>query len=158
MSNRQPMRTLPPPTADYEPVESSDADRVREHTDGDQLAEIDRAAQERVDAMRGASTQELTQRIATLERESDIERLLEVNASILSLVGLALGLVVNRRFLLLPIVVSAFLLQHGLSGWCPPLPVMRRLGARTRQEIDAEKYAVKALRGDFDGRSRATAR
>lgn len=34
------------------------------------------------------------------------------------------------------------LLQHGLQGWCPPLPVLRRLGVRTRGEIDREKYAL----------------
>jgi len=34
-------------------------------------------------------------------------------------------------------------LQHGLQGWCPPLPLLRRLGIRTRGEIDREKYALK---------------
>lgn len=29
------------------------------------------------------------------------------------------------------------------------MPVLRRLGVRTREEIDREKYALKALRGDF---------
>src|SRR5438874_9255842 len=32
---------------------------------------------------------------------------------------------------------------------CPPVPVLRRKGVRTRREIDAERYALKALRGDF---------
>ena len=31
------------------------------------------------------------------------------------------------------------------------MPMLRRLGVRTRHEIDAEKYALKILRGDFDG-------
>lgn len=31
----------------------------------------------------------------------------------------------------------------------PPVPVLRRCGVRTRREIDEEKYALKALRGDF---------
>jgi hypothetical protein len=29
------------------------------------------------------------------------------------------------------------------------MPVLRRLGVRTRSEIDREKFALKALRGDF---------
>jgi hypothetical protein len=29
------------------------------------------------------------------------------------------------------------------------VPIFRRKGVRTRREIDAEKYALKALRGDF---------
>jgi hypothetical protein len=45
--------------------------------------------------------------------------------------------------------VTAFLLQHALQGWCPPVPVFRRLGVRTTAEIDRERYALKALRGDF---------
>ncbi len=36
-----------------------------------------------------------------------------------------------------------------VQEWCPPVPVFRRLGVRTCQEIDEEKYALKILRGDF---------
>jgi hypothetical protein len=42
-----------------------------------------------------------------------------------------------------------FLLQHAVQGWCPPLPLLRRLGVRTADEINEERYALKALRGDF---------
>jgi hypothetical protein len=45
----------------------------------------------------------------------------------------------------LPGVVLSFLLQHALQGWCPPLPILRRMGVRTRGEIDQEKYELKAL-------------
>ena len=44
----------------------------------------------------------------------------------------------------------SFLLQHALQGWCPPLPLFRRLGVRTAREIARERYALQALRGDFD--------
>jgi hypothetical protein len=79
---------------------------------------------------------------------------LEINAATLALSGLALGVFVNRKLLAIPAVVLAFLLQHGIQGWCPPLPVLRKLGFRSRQEIDAEKYALKALRGDYDSLTR----
>ena len=46
-------------------------------------------------------------------------------------------------------MVGGFLLQHAVQGWCPPVPVFRRLGVRTQTEIDEERYALKALRGDF---------
>lgn len=82
-------------------------------------------------------------------QEWDMDRTLMANASTLSLLGFAAGRTVNRRWLVLPGVVSSFLLWHALQGWCPPLPVFRKLGYRTRKEIDAEKYALKALRGDF---------
>lgn len=88
-------------------------------------------------------------RLAELDREWDIERTLEANAASLSLVGVVLGATVDRRFLLLPGVVTAFLLQHALQGWCPPLPIFRRRGVRTQREIDDERHALKALRGDY---------
>ena len=49
-----------------------------------------------------------------------------------------------------PVGVAAFLLQHALQGWCPPLPVFRWYGVRTQSEIEQERYALKAIRGDFD--------
>jgi hypothetical protein len=91
----------------------------------------------------------IDRRLDQLDREWDIERTLEANASALSLVGLGLGTFVDQRWYILPTVVSGFLLQHALQGWCPPLPVFRRLGVRTKEEIDIEKFALKALRGDF---------
>jgi hypothetical protein len=84
-----------------------------------------------------------------LDREWDIERTLEANAASVVLIGCALGAFVDRRFFALPAVVGAFLLQHAVQGWCPPLPVFRRAGVRTSAEIDHERYALKAIRGDF---------
>jgi hypothetical protein len=91
----------------------------------------------------------ITARIQELEREWDIERTLEANAATVSLAGLALGILVDRRFLVLPVAVAGFLLQHALQGWCPPLPVLRRLGVRTAAEIHQEILALRILRGDF---------
>ncbi len=41
-------------------------------------------------------------------------------------------------------------MNHAIVGWCPPLPLLRSLGFRNRVEIDKEKFALKALRGDFN--------
>jgi hypothetical protein len=89
-------------------------------------------------------------RLDYLEREWDIERTLLVNASSLILGGLALGTFVHRRFYALPAFVAGFLLQHGLQGWCPPLPIFRLLGVRTKEEILKERNALRALRGELD--------
>jgi hypothetical protein len=91
----------------------------------------------------------IERRLAELDREWDIERTLEANAATLALVGVGLGAFVDRRFLVLPGLVCGFLLQHALQGWCPPVPLFRHLGVRTASEIDEERYALKALRGDF---------
>ena len=97
----------------------------------------------------GADPVFIDERINQLQHEWDIERTLEANAASVSLVGLGLGLFVDRRFFLLPAAVAAFLLQHALQGWCPPLPLLRRLGLRTSAEIHDEIIALRILRGDF---------
>lgn len=89
-------------------------------------------------------------RLDELDREWDMERSVETTAAGFGLAGLALSLL-DRRFLVLPAAVAGFLLQHALQGWCPPVAVLRRRGVRTRTEIDAERYALKAVRGDFRG-------
>jgi hypothetical protein len=98
---------------------------------------------------------EIDQRLRELDEDWDMERLLEVNASTLALLGMGLGLAVNRRFYLLPALVMGFLLQHALQGWCPPVPLFRRLRVRTQSEIELERYSLKALRGDFGGMTAA---
>lgn len=98
-----------------------------------------------------AADGDISDRLRALDAEWDMERLLQANAATLALSGVLLGVFVDRRWLWLPGVVTAFLLQHAVQGWCPPLPVFRWLGVRTRKEIDLEKYALKALRGDFEG-------
>ena len=122
-------------------------DRVRRSTAAHVNATIDRATDANIRRYAGAGREAITRRIDALDREWDIERALEVNASTLALTGLALAATADRRWIVLPAVVLGFLLQHGVQGWCPPLPLLRRLGLRTGGEIDREKYALKARLG-----------
>jgi hypothetical protein len=123
----------------------SSLDRVRSSTAAHVNEEIDLQTDINIQRYKGKSKAEILERIQMLDKEWDIERVLEVNASALGLSGLILGLTKNRKWLFLPGIVLPFLLQHGLQGWCPPLPLLRRLGIRTRGEIDREKYALKVL-------------
>lgn len=127
----------------------STTERVPQHTAEVVNERIEQCTIQAVERAAAAGPAGIQKRLDELEREWDIERALEANASSLALVGLALGAFVSRRFFLLPAAVAAFLLQHALQGWCPPLPVLRRLGYRTQAEIERERYALKALRGDF---------
>ncbi len=126
-------------------------DRVRENSEAQLNERIDRATQRRVLRAGGESKPALSRRLEQLDGEWDMERVLETNAAALALGGVLLGLLVNRKFLIIPGLVLPFLLQHATQGWCPPVPFFRKRGVRTRKEIDAEKFAVKALRGDFAG-------
>lgn len=89
-------------------------------------------------------------RLKKLDEEWDIERVLEMNASALAFIGTALGGAISPWFLIIPLLVTLFLFQHALQGWCPPLPILRYIGFRTTREIDSERTALKAIRGDFD--------
>lgn len=80
---------------------------------------------------------------------SDIERLLQTNFAAISLLAVLLGRR-DRRSLMLAMLVPIFMAQHSLQGWCPPLPLFRKMGFRTRREIYDERFALQALRGDFD--------
>jgi hypothetical protein len=125
--------------------------RVPQSTSGKTNAAIDEKARERLRAC-ASRPEDIPRRLAELEREWDIERTLEANAATLALIGTLFGAFVDRWFLAIPIIVTVFLLQHALQGWCPPLPILRSLGFRTSREIAEERTALKALRGDF-GRS-----
>jgi len=91
-----------------------------------------------------ASADVIEQRLQELDREWDIERTLEANAATVVLVGVGLGALVNRKFFAIPAIVGGFLLQHAVQGWCPPLPIMRRMGVRTVWEIERERSALRA--------------
>ena len=132
----------------------STPERVPLHTAPHLNEHIRRQTEENVARCAAAGPEAIDRRLRELDREWDIERTLEANAATASLVGLGLGAFVDRRFFLLPAAVAAFLLQHAVQGWCPPMPVLRRLGFRTEREIDAERTALKALRGDFRDVSR----
>ena len=122
-----------------------ETDRIRRATSEEVNYQIDAKAERNVEWYKGSSQQEIRQRIAELDAEWDIERILTLNASTLTLVGLALGIKRDRRWLVLPVGVMAFLFQHSVQGWCPPLPLFRRMGVRTRGEIDQEKFALTQL-------------
>jgi Protein of unknown function (DUF2892) len=125
--------------------------RVAMHTADDVNERIRRETDKSLEIYRSAGGDAIARRLAELDREWDIERMLEANAASVVLVGMYLSLTVNRKWLLLPIAVGGFLLQHAVQGWCPPLIWLRRIGFRTATEIDYERYGLKALRGDFAG-------
>jgi hypothetical protein len=96
-----------------------------------------------------ASPHDVTYRLAELDQEWDVERVLEFNFSGVVLAGIALGTVANRKWYLIPAVAACFMVQHVMQGWCPPLVILRRFGFRTSAEINRERMALKIVRGDF---------
>ena len=128
-------------------ISHGQADRVRRNTADSVNARLDAQAEARAAGFAHASAVEVSRRLAELDREWDVERALETIAPSFILAGIGLSRVHDARWLLFSATVAAFLLQHGVQGWCPPLPVLRRLGFRTRREIEREKTAVRRHAG-----------
>jgi hypothetical protein len=132
-----------------ESQQHQEPDRVRRFTAPVVQQRIDQELEMSVNYYAQQPPEAVSQRIEELDHEWDMERVLGTNAAALALTGAFFGLVASRKWLLLTSGVLGFLMQHAMSGWCPPVPVFRRLGIRTRSEIDREKFALKVLRGDF---------
>ncbi|MGF1635029.1 MAG: hypothetical protein ACFCVE_14345 [Phycisphaerae bacterium] len=120
-------------------------DRVRQNTPDEINHRIDQLIERRI-AFYRQNPDWIDARLGELAREWDTERSLGTNSSILSLVGLFFTITKSRLWILLPIVVQGFFLQHQLTGFCPPLLIMRRMGVRTPHEIDREREALISLR------------
>lgn len=119
-------------------------DRVRRRTAGGVNDRIDRKLQARLDDLVGGDRESIIARIRKLDREWDIERALMVHFATVG--AFAFGQ--SRRFRKptawtgIFAAQLGFLFMHATTGWCPPLPVFRRLGFRTAKEIAAERQAL----------------
>jgi hypothetical protein len=125
--------------------------RVQYHTDPDVNQAIKEQMIERLYELKEHKSTHntvLKYCIDELSKEWDTERVLEANAATIILITSILGLKRSKAFLFTGII-SFFLLQHALQGWCPPLPVIRKMGVRTAGEINSERMALKMMRGDF---------
>jgi hypothetical protein len=124
--------------------------RVELHTAPEVNERIRQQSEANVASCAGASREVISDRLRAIEREWDMERTLEANAATVVLLGTALGFAINKKWFAFSGLAAAFLLQHALQGWCPPVPFWRRRGVRTQREIFEEKMALKVLRGDFE--------
>src|SRR5215467_5744327 len=123
-------------------------DLVREDTPPAINEEIDNKIHEQLNLYYNDSSK-IDQRLCELEKEWDIERMLELNAAVFTFIGLWRGLTMNKLWFILPVAVASLVAAHAVEEWCPPLILLRRLGFRTKAEIEKEKYALKMIRGDF---------
>lgn len=96
-----------------------------------------------VDYYRFEPEEALREKIATLDNEWDVERTIDLNASLLVLTGIILAAAVSKKWLILPALVSGFLAQRALLGTAATLfPFGNR---RTREEIAREKFGLSEI-------------
>lgn len=121
----------------------STVERVPAHTDEEVQDRLDRQTEANLQYYSQQSPDVIAKRLDELDREWSIERAIEANAGLIGFAGVVLAATVSRKWLVLPAVVTGFLFQHALQGWCPPVPVFRRLGFRTPYEIDEERFPLR---------------
>lgn len=131
-------------------------DRIRQHTRPSVRTRIDDSTRSQLLRYEAADARVIADRLEELDREWDTDRTIELEASVTGLLGVALGAFVRSGFLVIPAVVGGALLMHAVTGRYPLMPVLRRMGLRTSREIARERYALKALRGDFQGLTGST--
>jgi hypothetical protein len=91
----------------------------------------------------------IEERLGQLDREWTAGRAAKATLGVLTVAGLAFGLTVSLWWLVLPIVAGALLVQYLFGRSSLVGDVFRGMGFRPSSEIDQEKLALKALRGDF---------
>lgn len=124
-------------------------ERVARNTAHEVKERLRRETEQRLAQYRQASPAAIEARLRELDREWDIERTLQANMSVVLLTSMALGYTTSRKWFGFAGVVAGSFLQHAVQGWCPPVVPWRRARVRTMPEIEAERTALKALRGDF---------
>ena len=127
-------------------------DRVREHTAPQVNARIDSLTRASLDATLSQGPRGIEHRLAELDAEWDIDRALMVNFAVVGGTAFSLGLARyadspllgprRKGFLYFFGAQLAFLALHGVVGWCPPASLFRRLGLRTKGEIEAERHVL----------------
>lgn len=120
-------------------------DRVREHTALSVNERIDLLTQAEIEKAERLGPEAVQRRLAELEQEWDVDRALMLVFSLLGGTTFSAGISGRKGWLYFFTVQMAFLGIHAAAGWCPPVSVLRRMGFRTRQEIEAEKHALLSL-------------
>lgn len=126
-------------------------DSVRTHTPEEMNRKIDARVERCVQHMAEQMDRPaISHYLEKLEREWDLNRVVTVGASAVTVLGLVLAAKDGKGWKVVSGVAAGLLLQHGIFGFGPLAELVRLLGVRTRREMDLEKFALKALRGDFE--------
>ncbi len=108
-----------------------------------------RKIEQRLASVADGGPQAIEDRLNELPREWTAGRATKALAGVMIVVGLALTVLLDPWWLLLPALGGVFLLQYlvGQHSWLGL--AFQGLGLRTGFEVDQEKMALKILRGDF---------
>lgn len=126
------------------------AQRVEWNTSAQLAQEIEDQLKENISRYLHADRTLIDQRLKELDAEWNVERLIETEAPSMIALGIALGLGQDRRWFALSAMAASMVILHSFQGWYPLLPLFRRLGIRSQNEIEQERSALRVLRGDHE--------
>jgi hypothetical protein len=127
-------------------------DRVQRHTAPYVNERIQRQIEGSVAHYAQMNREVILKRLAELDHEWDVDRALMALFPVLGGATLAAGLgKKGKGWLYLFAAQLGFLFVHATYGWCPPVAVLRRMGFRTRREIDQEKSELQKLLEESPG-------
>lgn len=135
-------------SANYKGTDNMDL--VRENTSEEINRRIDHFTEENIRYYATQTEKVISRRINTLEKEWDVQKLVQAIDAGVGLGSIFLGVLGAKKWWFIATLAAASSGMHAMKGWSPGTIALRRMGFRTRQEIDREKYALKALRGDFE--------
>ncbi|MDQ2751550.1 MAG: hypothetical protein M3R72_00840 [Bacteroidota bacterium] len=89
-------------------------------------------------------------RLRQLEKETSIEQIFQLHDAANVIAGVLLSVATRKqKWLILPILIAIVQSVQTATGQRLGTSLLRKYGFRTKDDIDKEKYALKALRGDF---------
>jgi len=105
--------------------------------------------EQRLACLADAGPAAIDERLNAIESEWSAGRVTKAVIGVTMVVGLGLTALLNPWWLLLPAAGSVFLLQYlfGRTSWLGK--TFQEMGFRSGAEIEQEKLALRALRGDF---------
>src|SRR5262249_3197329 len=91
----------------------------------------------------------IEKRLTELDHEWTAGRVIKVASGLGIIVGLGLAAIVHVAWLTLPVAIGLLLLQYAVSRHSVLTWVLGSAGIRTGTDVEHERIALKALRGDF---------
>lgn len=116
-------------------------DRIRKHTTESANRKIDHYTDKEIQAAVTRGPEAIHERLAEIDKEWDIDRVLMLNFAVLVFAQLVAARK-DRRWLWGPLIQTPFLFMHATLGWCPPSLWFRPMGFRTKKEIQYERETL----------------
>jgi hypothetical protein len=114
-----------------------------------QVHEIDRRTARNIRFYADKPANLLDRRLEELSREVPLEALIYGHGALLTLISLVFVLLGRKKWSIVALLVSALQFQFFHQRRNPFVHFLRRRGYRSERDIQAEKYSIEALRGDF---------